>query len=56
MKKIYIKPCTLLTKVGVRHMICASEPDMVINPDGHVDAGDVESRRRFSIWGDDDEE
>ena len=56
MKKTYMKPCILLTKVGVRHMICESGPNLVINKQGSVDAGNVESRRGFSIWGDDDEE
>ena len=55
MKKIYIKPSTLLTKVGVRHMICASDPNVTINQEGSIDAGKVESRRGFSIWDDEEE-
>ena len=55
MKKIYIKPCTLLTKVGVRHMICASDPKLSIDREGSIDAGKVESRRGFSIWDDEEE-
>ena len=56
MKKTYMKPSILLKNVGVRHMICESQPRVGINQGGSVNANEVESRRGFSIWGDDDEE
>ena len=56
MKKTYIKPSILLKNVGVRQMVCASEPQVSINRNESVAAGSVDSRRGFSIWGDDDEE
>ncbi|MBR2237896.1 MAG: hypothetical protein IJ887_08500 [Prevotella sp.] len=56
MKKTYMKPFILLTNVGARQMICNSQPQLLINRNGSVEAGSVESRRGSSIWDDDEEE
>jgi len=56
MKKTYMKPFILLTNVGVRHMICESQPHLIINTEGNIDAGSVQSRSGSSIWDDDEEE
>jgi len=56
MKKTYMQPATLLTKVAVHRMICQSNnPNVKINKSGSVDAGDVGSRGSSSFWDDDDE-
>ena len=54
MKKIYIKPSILLTKMAFQQMICESQPGVGISSSGSVDAGKVESRSGF--WDDDDED
>ena len=56
MKKTYMKPYILLTNVGARQMICNSQLQLLINRNGSVEAGSVESRRGSSIWDDDEEE
>ena len=46
MKKTYMKPSILLTKVGMRHMICNSpQPQIIINRNESIDAGSIDSRR-----------
>ena len=54
MKKTYMKPCTLLTIVGVHQMICVSDPVLGIDHSGNVDADKVESRRG-GLWDDEEE-
>jgi hypothetical protein len=54
MKKTYMQPAILLTKVAAQQMICTSNPDVTIKQNESVDAGSVESRRGGSFW--DDEE
>lgn len=56
MKKIYMMPETLVLKIQTTSMIAVSEPDVVVNPDEEVEAGNIESRRYGSIWDDDEEE
>ena len=55
MKKTYIQPAILLTKVAMQQMICGSnDPTATINPNGSVDADKVESRGS-GFWDDDEE-
>ena len=55
MKKTYIQPATNVTVVAMQQMICGSnDPTATINPNGSVNAADVESRRG-GFWDDDEE-
>jgi len=57
MKKIYMKPALQMEKMDDQNIICASDPNVSINTtEGSVDAGSVESRRKFNTWDDEDEE
>ena len=56
MKKTYIKPATLLTKVGMDKMILTvSDPNVTLNSGGSVNAANVESRRG-GLWDEDEDE
>ena len=57
--KQYIKPDTKTVNIRAnRKMMVVSDPDVVINTLGSVDAADVESRQdnAWDIWGSYDEE
>lgn len=57
MKKNYISPDTIEMKIQLSHFITTSDPNVIVDKDDNVDAGDVESRRhRYDAWGEDDEE
>lgn len=54
MKKTYIQPATLITRLAIQKMICLSDPAAVINTSGSVSADKIESRR-YSLWDEDEE-
>jgi hypothetical protein len=56
MKKIYMKPALQMEQMDDQNIICASDPKVSIDTEGSVDAGSVESRRKFNTWDDEDEE
>ncbi len=54
MKKIYQIPEVIVTSVIMEHaLLQMSDPQATVNPDGNVDAANIESRGS-SVW--DDEE
>lgn len=53
MKKKYIRADTVEMKIQLSHLITTSDPDVIVDPQGSVDAGSVESRRN-NVWDDDD--
>ena len=55
MKKQYIQPTILSTKMAVQQIICASDPEVGINQSGSVNAGSVESRSSSEYWNDDND-
>ena len=52
MKKNYISPDTIEMKIQLSHLITTSDPDVIVDPQGSVDAGSVESRRQRDMWDD----
>jgi hypothetical protein len=55
MKKTYMKPSTLTTKVGV-HLMLVGSPDVTINKNSSVNAANVDSRRSNDLWDDEEED
>ena len=56
MKAIYQKPETNVTKLVMEHvMLDTSNPNVTIDRESEVEAANVDSRRTFSLWGDDEE-
>jgi len=53
MKKIYQKPEQRIVKVKVMTML-ASSPNALLDPSKSVDAGSIESRRRYDYFDDND--
>lgn len=53
MKKTYIKPEVNLFRIELQKMVAASDEEIIAITDSTTEV--VESRRRFSVWGDDDE-
>lgn len=56
MKKNYISPDTIEVKIQLSHFITTSDPNVKVDKDDNVDAEDVESRRRHTVWDDEEEE
>ena len=56
MKKSYIQPSLFIERVAIQQMICTSDPTAGVDTTSTVDADKLDSRRTFSVWGDDDEE
>lgn len=58
MKKIYETPMTAVVAVSTDVMILAGSvgvPNAVIDDTEQVNASELESRRSFSVWDDDEE-
>ncbi len=51
MKKTYKAPNILIAKIKVQHHLCTESIET-----GNYNGGSIESRRRGSVWEDDDEE
>lgn len=57
MKKEYIEPKTELFAVTLSGMLAASDPDVKVDKEEEaIEAGNVESRRRHTVWDDEEEE
>lgn len=56
-KKLYMKPQTSVVEIEIQKLLTGSQYDVPVNdPDDEVDAGEALSRRRESMWDDDDED
>ena len=56
MKKTYMKPESTVTIIHMSNAILEnSTPYVLIDKDGSVDAGSVDSRRGGSLWDDDED-
>ena len=55
MKKTYMQPVTMLTKVNVEQMICTSGLEVAGTTNSEDDLLSRESYPRFSLWDDDEE-
>lgn len=56
MKKTYMKPESAINIIHTRSTILEASPNVIINRYESVDAASVESRRRSTIWDDEEEE
>jgi hypothetical protein len=58
MKKIYLTPETIETKIELQKMIAGSAPQLITDPDEEADEkGDVLSRRRNrNAWEDEEDD
>ena len=56
MKKTYQIPETVTMKIATSMILSASDPNVKVDKNESVDAGDVESRRSNNVWDEEDEE
>lgn len=56
MKKTYIQPDMLIEQLAIQQIICVSDPNAGVDTTKEIEAGEVDSRRHFNVWGDDEEE
>ena len=58
MKKIYLTPETIETKIELQKMIAGSAPQLITDPDEEADPGkEVLTRRRYrNDWEDEEED
>ena len=57
MKKIYLTPETIETKIELQKMIAGSAPQLITDPNEEADPGEeVLTRRRRNNWEDEEED
>ena len=54
MKKEYINPKMEVVKINTMTLLAGSDPDVVVNTEGSVDAGSVEASQWFDNGGSED--
>ena len=56
MKKQYMKPETIRVEVALQQMIAESGSAPINRDQTIANEADIEARRSFNVWGDDEEE
>ena len=57
MKKIYSIPAITVVEITLnQQMLAGSDPNVEIDMEGSVEAANVDSRRRSSLWDDEEED
>ena len=56
MKKIYQHPETITVSVCTTPLLTASDPKVLIDTDGSVNAASLEGRRNRNLWDDEDDD
>ena len=56
MKKTYQIPETVTMKIATSMILSASDPQVGLDKDATVNAGEVDARRSNNVWDEEDEE
>ena len=56
MKKTYQIPETVTMKIATSMLLITSDPQVGLDKDAAVDAGEVDARRSNNVWDEEDEE